>query len=302
VTSFVVLLAGCNSAASSATSVGHASVAPRHASAAPRHASVKHPTKVLLIVDENHSQSQADSAMPYLVSLGKRYGHTTDYRALAHPSLPNYLALTGGSTFGIRDDSDPAAHRIGGQSVFDQAIARHKSAKVYAESMPKNCALKPSGKYAAKHNPWAYFSSPTSRANCRRHDVPAGTPSSGVLRTDVMRGHLPTIGMVVPNLCNDAHNCSLATADTWLRGWMKVIEAGPDWKSGRLAVVITFDENDGARPNTVLTTVASRSIHHVVSRDRYSHYSWTRLADQLIGAPPLRNARHARSLRAGFNL
>jgi acid phosphatase len=293
--SFILLLAGCDPAATSARSVNHAPVPVGRPA-------IKHPTKLLLIVEENHSQAQADSGMPYLVHLGRRYGHTTNYRALAHPSLPNYLALTGGSTFGVRDDSGPAAHPVGGRSVFDQAIARHKSATVFAESMPENCALAPSGDYAVKHNPWAYFSASTSRANCRRHDVPAGTTSSGALHRDVIKGHLPTIGMVVPNLCDDAHNCSLATADRWLRTWMKAIEAGPDWKTGRLAVVITFDENDGVRPNTVLTTVATRSIHHVVARDHYSHYSWTRLADQLIGAHPLRHARQARSLRAGFHL
>jgi phosphatidylinositol-3-phosphatase len=295
VLSILVLLSGCGPAVTAAPSVQRA-----HLTAGSP--SIHQPTKVLLVVEENHSQAQARSGMPYLVSLGRRYGHTTNYRALAHPSLPNYLALTGGSTFGVRDDSNPAAHPIGGRSVFDQAIARHKSAKVYVESMPENCALTPSGNYAVKHNPWSYFNAPTPRADCRRHDVPAGTTVSGALHRDVVKGHLPTIGMLVPNLCDDAHNCPLATADSWLRTWMKAIEAGPDWKSGRLAVVITFDENDGVHPNTVLTTVASRSIRHRVSRDRYSHYSWTRLADQLIGAQPLRHARHARSLRVGFNL
>jgi hypothetical protein len=66
--------------------------------------------------------------------------------------------------------------------------------------------------------------------------------------------------------------------------------------------VITFDENDGSRPDTVLTTVLSRSTHHVVSSEHLTHFSWTRYADRLIGANPLRRAQHAHSLRKAFGL
>jgi hypothetical protein len=260
------------------------------------------PTKVLLIVEENRTEASALKGMPFLAKLGKRYGHTTDYRALAHPSLPNYLALAGGSTFGVRDDNGPSVHAIHHRSVFDQAIKAHQSAKAYAESMPSRCFLTTKGLYAVRHNPWTYFAEPRSRANCRHHDVPAGSTTSGALHDDVVAGTLPTIGMVTPNLCHDAHNCSLAKADHWLKGWIKVIRHGADWTSGRLAVVVTFDENDGSKPNQVLTTVLSRSTHHVTSATRLSHYSWTRYAESLIGARLLGHARKAHSLGHAFGL
>jgi acid phosphatase len=260
------------------------------------------PTKVLLIVEENETQASALKGMPFLAKLGKRYGHTTDYRALAHPSLPNYLALTGGSTFGVRDDLSPAAHPIHHPSVFDQAIKAHQTATAYAESMPSRCDQTSKGRYASRHNPWTYFAEPRSRVNCRRHDVPAGTTTVGALHDDVVAGTLPTIGMLTPNLCHDAHDCSLAKADHWLKGWIGVIRHGADWTSGRLAVVVTFDENDGSHPNTVLTTVLSRSTHHVRSATRLSHYSWTRYAESLIGARRLGHARKAHSLGHAFGL
>jgi phosphatidylinositol-3-phosphatase len=263
---------------------------------------VHRPTKVLLIVEENETQRSARKGMPFLAKLGRRYGRTTHYRARAHPSLPNYLALAGGSTFGIRDDRNPSAHPIRGRSVFDQALAAHDTAKAYAESMPTRCALKNSGRYAVRHNPWTYFADAKSQSNCRRHDVPAGTVNSGALHHDVVAGRLPTIGMLTPNLCDDAHSCSLAKADHWLKRWIEVIRHGSDWTSGRLAVVVTFDENDGSHPNTVLTTVLSRSIHHVVSTEHFTHYSWTRYADQVVGVHPLRHAQHAHSLRKAFGL
>jgi len=92
---------------------------------------------------------------------------------VTHPSLPNYLALAGGSTFGVSDDRSPSSHPITQDSVFDAVIAAGHRAKIYAEAMPEPCTLGPTGRYAVKHNPWAYFSSDTSRDNCRRLDVPA---------------------------------------------------------------------------------------------------------------------------------
>ena len=68
-------------------------------------------SKVLVFVVENHSLDQMRTEMPYTFSLAERYGYTTSYRALTHPSLGNYIAMAGGSTFGIVDDRNPVAHR-----------------------------------------------------------------------------------------------------------------------------------------------------------------------------------------------
>lgn len=260
----------------------------------------RRPTKVLTVVEENKSAASALRSMPWLAGQARSYGSTTSYTALTHPSLPNYLALAGGSTFGVGDDAEPAAHPISGPSVFDTALAAHATAKSYVEAMPANCALSTSGTYPVKHNPWAYFSDPASRANCRRYDVPAGTTRSGALRSDILAGRLPTVGMLIPDICHDAHDCPMRTADDWLRGWMSVITQGPDWKAGRLAVVVTFDEDDYSAHNTVLTAVLAPGVRSVVARTPLTHYSWTRYAGELAKAPPLRGARTAPSLSAGF--
>jgi phospholipase C len=275
-------------------------LAVTHAPGAARAAT--RPTKVLTIVLENHSANQAIAQMPYLRSLGQQYGYTTSYHANAHPSLPNYLALAGGSTYGVVDDNGPAAHPIHGMSVFDQAVARGRTAKTYAESMPASCTLGNVGQYVPRHNPWTYYADAASRAGCKRWDVPAGTPSGGALRTDIRNGTLPNVGLLIPNMCHDGHDCPLSTADGWLHGWLPIVLAGPDYKSGRLAIVVTFDEDDYTAANTVLTTVVSPYTHHVVSAEAYTHYSWTHYAEQLIGSAALNNAGSAPSLRPAFGI
>ena len=253
-------------------------------------------------MEENHSEGAALRGMPWLASMAKRYGYASSWQAITHTSLPNYLALTGGSTFGVSDNGSPSSHPLTGASVFGAAIARGKTAKTYAEGMSGTCSTSGTARYAVKHNPWPYFQDRTEHAACLRADVPAGTPAAGNLRNDVTAGTLPTVGLVVPDLCDDAHDCPLSTADAWLKGWLDVVMSGPDYTGGRLAIVVTFDEDEGGGPNTVLTVVISPHTSRIASSERFSHYSWTRYAAELSGSPPLRGAADAPTLRGVFHI
>ena len=253
-------------------------------------------TKLLVFVVENHSLRQMRHGMPYTARMARRYGYAVDYRAIRHPSLPNYLAIASGGTHGVTDDLSPASHRLRGRTVFGQALARGKTAKVYAEGMPSRCSLTSGGdRYAVKHNPWTYFVQ--ERRACRRHDVPMRAFGG-----DVDGGRLPNAGMVVPNLCHDAHDCSLAGADTWLHRYLRRVRQGPDWQSGHLAVVITADEDDGSQGNKVLTVVMHPSQQSRVVRRRLTHYSLTRLYEDVLGARHLGRASGAPSMSRAFHL
>jgi hypothetical protein len=257
-------------------------------------------TKVLTVVEENHSLQQMQASMPFLSAVARQYEYATDYTAVSHPSLPNYLALSGGSTFGVTDDGGPAAHPIRGQSVFGQAIAAGRTAKVYAESMPTNCALSSSNNYAVKHTGWAYYVD--ERAACQAGQVPMGSPSAGALASDAAAGSLPNIGWVIPDLSHDAHDGTLAAADNWLAGWLPAILSGPDFRSGSLAVVITADEDDNDSGNKVLTVVVGPGLTGKVVTAPLTHYSLTGLYDDVIGAPKLRDSASAPSFAAAFGL
>ncbi len=297
-----VTLAGCSAASGMSYPAASSSTEPSPAQTAvssPPTAAVVASgtvTKVLVFIEENHSLSQMRVAMPYTFGLARKFGYATRYTAIRHPSLPNYLAIAGGQTFGVTDDGSPSAHPIGGASVFGQAIAAGKTAMVYAEGMPGNCAITSGGvRYAVKHNPWAYFTA--ERGSCRKYDV-----STDQLNAAIVNGKLPNVGMVIPNLCNDAHDCPLDTADTWFRNWMTTIFAGPDWKSGHLAVVLTADEADNSAQNTVLTVVIHPSQKANVVISPLTHYSLTRLCEEVAGTPYLFNASSAPSMATAFGL
>ena len=261
--------------------------------------------KVLVVIEENHSLTQMNQGMPFLAGLSAKYGYASHWTALAHPSLPNYLGIAGGTTFGILDDKSPAAHNsdIGpATSVFDQAIAAGKTAGTYAETMQKNCHVYDhpdrsvgTPKYAVRHNPWVYFSN--GRRDCLAHDRDL-TPFAG----DVAHNALPNVGFLIPNLDHDAHNGSLATADSWLKEQLTPVLASTDFTSGKLVVVVTADEDDRHSGNVVLTSVLSSRLSHKVVSTPLTHYSLTRYIAQVLGVQPLKKGATAPDMKAAFGL
>lgn len=278
-------------------SVVTTSAAPSTSSSSPPAANV---SKVLTIVEENHSLNEMKSGMPYLYGLATNYAYATNYKAIRHPSEPNYLAIAGGSTFGDTTDHNPA-FQVAGSSVFGQALSKGKTARSYEESMTSNCQQANGGNYAVKHNPWASFTG--ERTQCNLGDVPLGSTSAGKLLADVTSGNLPNTGFVTPNMCNDAHDCSLGTADNWLKSWLPIIMSGSDYKSGKLAIVITADEDDSTQSNTVLSVVLNPALSgtHKVVTTSLTHYSLTGLYSQVNGGTLLQNATTGFATAFGIN-
>jgi phospholipase C len=297
-----LLAAGCSSAPATSGGAGTAATTPVPVpSASPASSSASSPVgglgqvrKILVIMEENHSAHQVfPSGMPYLWGLAQRYAYAADWSDVAHPSLPNYLAIFAGSAFNNPDDCPPAPGcSYPGPSVFGQALARGKSAKAYEESMPQPCDAGFSGEYDVNHNPWAYF--PSESASCQVGDVPSGTPADGALTGDVRAGTLPGVGLITPNLVHDGHDGTLAQADAWLRDWIPVLTSGPDWRSGRLAIVVVFDE--GETTEQVPFVLMAPGLSGVKINAQANQYALTRLIDDVIGAPPLRQAGSAASL------
>jgi acid phosphatase len=262
---------------------------------ATRRASDPAVTKLLVFVVENHSLRQMRRGMPATFALAKKYGYATDYRAVTHPSLPNYIAMASGRTHGVDNDAPPSRWKLRGSTVFSRAIAAGKTARVYAESMTRRCQRTSAGRYAVKHNPWAYFVN--DRADCDRFDR-----RLRAFHRDAKAGKLPNAGLVVPNLCNDAHDCSLATADDWFDAQMRRVFAGPDWASGHLAVVLTADEDDSKSGNRVLTVVIHPSQRGHVVTAALNHYALFELYEDVLGLGHRRRHPQSPSMARAFGL
>jgi phospholipase C len=243
-------------------------------------------------------------AAPYENALAARCGLATRYRALTHPSLPNYIAATSGGTRGITDDADPSSHRLTARSIFAQLQRRGRAWRSYQESAPGRCPLTSDYPYAVKHDPAPYYV--RIRAACRTWDVPLGTTSAGRLRRALGNDTLPAFAFVTPNLCHDTHDCPVSTGDAWLKAWIPKIVASPAYQAERVVVFLTWDENDGSSGNRVpMIVVSPWTPGGARSSAGFTHYSLLKTSEQLLGITTY--LRHAgdtgtRSMRRAFGL
>jgi phosphatidylinositol-3-phosphatase len=268
--------------------------------------------KVLLVAEENHSYREivGDARAPYLTELARTYGNASRLQAGYPPRCPSlaaYILLTSGTTAGICDDRGPGAHPLTGDSVFHQVAATGRGWRAYAESSPGTCALDNSadGRYLVRHVPSTYYVD--DRADCARWTVPLGTPSAGALHDDVAAGRLPAFGFVTPDACHDMHGApacpgaGVRAGDDWLRSWLGQVLAGPDYRSMRLVVIITWDEGSGA-DNHVPTLVISPTTHRVTAPGPYTHCSTLRSVAVILHVAPLGCAATAPSMVSAFHL
>jgi hypothetical protein len=209
---------------------------------------------IFVIIMENHRFDALNQA-PYLTSLASSGALLTQSYAVRHPSLPNYLALTGGSTFGVTTDCTTcfqnapniAADRIGPSG---------RSWKAYMESMATPCSLTNTPLYQVKHNPFVYYDNiRTNPSECNKV-VPYTQLSTDLASAATT----PNFGWITPNMCNDAHDCSMATGDTWLSQNVPAILSSPAFTTQKSLLVVTFDEDDGSDANHIPTILVGSGI------------------------------------------
>lgn len=242
---------------------------------------------VVIIVEENQPASGilGNKAAPYINKLAADHAVAGNYQAVAHPSLPNYLALTSGTTAGITDDCSPGAGCIATVPNITEAIEHSgRTWKMYAESMPAPCSGRNSGLYAVRHNPFMYYPDVTeNKASCAAHVVPLGQ----LARDLGSASRLPNYVFISPNTCHDMHDCPVATGDAWLAHYVPKILASPAFTTRNSLLVLTWDEGRG-KHNTVATIFAGSAAREGQrSRVAYSHYSLLRTVEHLWNLPPM---------------
>jgi hypothetical protein len=240
----------------------------------------------ILLENVGYSVVGSPSA-PYLNSLVAACGLATNDLAVAHPSLPNYVALTSGSTQGITDDAEPSSHRLDVANLFSELKGHWRA---YAESMPSPCDKVTSGQYAARHNPAVYY---TNLSSCAKDDVALSLP------LDLSA----SFTMITPNICDDMHSCPVSSGDAWLKRIVPLILRSAQYASTSLALFITFDENDEAASNRVPTLVIAPSVPRGIRVSiPLTHYSLLRTTEALLHLPFLGGARSASSMIRPFHL
>jgi phosphatidylinositol-3-phosphatase len=251
---------------------------------------------LVVILMENKNFNAINGNAPYLNQLASSYSLATNYAALDHPSLPNYLALTAASTFGCSGyDGAPNSNSCtstawGSQNIIDRTVTAGLTWKAYMESMPSNCYNQDSGTYVVRHDPFVYYSDiVTNQTRCNRI-VPTTSPTDVELINDLGSSSTASNFMwLTPNVCDDMHDCSIATGDTYLSQVVPKILRSNVFQTQKAALLITFDEGTTSSPPDLVYTVwagpvVKRSYQSSVA---YNHYSVPRTLESAWNLPAL---------------
>jgi phosphatidylinositol-3-phosphatase len=244
---------------------------------------------VFIVVEENTGYGSVigNASMPYLNGLAQQYGLATQYYADTHPSIGNYFMLTTGT---VVSNDDNYSSVVTTDNVVRELIAAGKTWKDYAEDLPSvGYTGGDTGNYAREHNVIALLSDVVNDSTQRRNLVPFSQ-----FATDLAAGTLPAYSMIVPNLCDDAHDCSLATADGWLQTNIAPLLASAAFQQDGL-LIITFDEasdsdtsHGGGKVAWIVVSPKAKTGYQ--STTLYQHQSTLRLMLQALGVTAYPNA------------
>lgn len=264
----VLLLVAC---ASSSGPTG-----PNYVSTVPRFG------HVFIVMEENHGFSGVvgNTAMPYLNGLIQQFALATRYYANTHPSIGNYFMLTAGK---LITNKDRFTDTVTDDNIVRELLAAGKTWKAYAEDLPSVGYVGDSaGLYVRRHNPLSYLSDVVNDPVQRQNLVPFTE-----FATDLAASTLPTYSFIVPNLCDDAHNCPRDAADDWLKTNIDPLLTSTTFLQDGL-LIITFDEasvsdttHGGGRVAWVV--VSAKSKRGYESALFYQHQSTLRLMMKALG-------------------
>jgi acid phosphatase len=227
----------------------------------------------LVVVLENHGYGQVIGSpdAPFINSLAGRGALFTNAHAVTHPSEPNYLALFSGSTQGVTDDSCP--HQFSAPNLAAGLRAARDTFAGYSENLPGTgspvCAA---AVYARKHVPWTNFSNVPPSVSQPFGAFPAGEFA-----------RLPTVSFVIPNICDDMHDCSVAVGDSWLRAHIGPYAAWAMTHDSLL--VVAWDENDGSPGNQIPLIFAGQMVRPGRYGQPVTHYSVLSTIEAAYGVP-----------------
>lgn len=230
------------------------------------------PSHVVVVMEENHSYDDiiGSSSAPYINSLASGGALLTSSYGVTHPSEPNYMALFGGSTAGLTSDACPVTSSSA--NLGSELIAAGKTFTGYSEDLPSaGSTACTSGKYARKHSPWINYSNLPTSVNQPYTAFPSDYSK------------LPTVSFVIPNLNNDMHDGSVATADSWLKS---KLSAYATWaKSNNSLLVVTWDEDDYTENNKIPTIFYGAGVKTGKYSENVTHYNLLATLEQMYGLP-----------------
>jgi phospholipase C len=244
---------------------------------------------VFTVVMENKSRGDilGNPDAPYINSLVHTGAFAAGYHdPFVHPSEPNYLWMVAGENFGVLDDDDPDEHPLDSTShIADQLELAGLSWKSYQQSMGGACGVTSHGAYAAKHDPFVYFTDITGDApRCAEHVV-----DYSQLDADLASGQVPKYVFITPDLDHDMHDGSIAVGDGWLKAELPKIFASDAFQHGGVLFLL-WDEGSGLldpEDDPPFIAISPNARSGLVSNTGYDTSSYLKTVQRILGLDEL---------------
>ncbi len=252
-----------------------------------------HIKTVFVIVLENHDWSSIEGAAsaPYInKTLLVEGAHANKYMNVPglHPSLPNYIWMEAGSALGVTDDAAPAYHKL---TTSQHLVTLLRNAgltwRAYQEDIPgTDCPLTNVNQYAPKHLPMIYFTDVNSGVDRSSSECISHIRPYSELSRDLETDAVASYNFITPNLCNDMHDCSIATGDAWLAREVPKILTSRSYREGG-ALFVTFDESAGSDVPIGFIALSPLAKPGYSNNVQYTHSSFLRSLQEIFGVTPL---------------
>jgi hypothetical protein len=274
------------------------------AATAARAGSVSPYDHIFVMMEENHEYSQiiGNPKARHFNDLAKTYGLATNYDSVTHPSAPNYVALVGGSYFGIQDDNPWQTHKLNDPDLTSELVKAGLTWKGYFQSMPHpgytgNC-YPGSCYYASKHNGPIYYDVVNGSKAQLKHEVPITE------LTKDLAGAMPNFAVIIPDQCHDMHGgygkCAnwtddklVSVADDYAESVVSQITKASFWSQGNNAIVVVWDEgttNIGGGGHVAAIVITSTGPKALQDATLYNHYGLLATIQDALGVGCLQNS------------
>ena len=227
--------------------------------------------KAIFVIFENTDYAEV-MKQPFFSSLASKGAQFNNFKAITHPSQPNYIALTSGQTYGVKDDSNV---NLDVKNIADLIEAKGLTWKVYAEDFPKNCFTgATSGAYVRKHVPFlSYLNIQKNPKRCSQ------IVNAKNFLSDVKNNKLPNYVFYVPNNKNNGHDTGVSFADKWYSKTFGPILNNSDFLKDTV-LITTFDEGTWFSKNIIYTNIIGNDVKPGTFNQNLNTYSLLKLMEE----------------------
>ena len=178
---------------------------------------------------------------------------------------------------GVKDDSS-SYWPFAGPNLASQLTTAGKTFAGYSQGLNSGT------NFLSYHSPWLHWSGVPASEQLDWSQFPADYTK------------LPNVSIVVPDSCNDMHNCSISKGDTWLKN---NLDGYAQWaKTHNSLLYVTWDEDGGAGGTTAVNHIAAVATGEHLNPGAYgttfNHYGVLGVVEHAFGLPRLNNSVGAR--------